>query len=278
MKASTQSDFLIQADKHRNNIKKMRELIEGLERRLKHKQNSVLSSEAEKKENNKIDTLMDLISGKGEETKEWIENSKEEINELKETNENQNNISLKENAVLSISKNLSNQYKKFQSIQYQYKHKEKEMMKETYLIACPDATDEQLNALNNTEQAEAILESAFALGSNSAKSILGEAKTRKKRIDKLVEKINKLIILIDEIDKIVKSNDEVVDNLVLTMDNIERNTGEATGELRQARIYQDRTNAWKRIIFYIFFFLAVIIFIAIGGSSFMKLFGGDDKN
>ena len=273
-------DFLIHCKKIQQDLRKLEDYTEQLNKKMKVKQNSVMDTEQEKDLDKQIDTIITKFTDLSNSVKSQIKSSIEETNKLKEKNTNKHVIELRESHTLGHSKKLSKILKKFQSVQYEYRQREKMKLKETFLIACPDATDKQIKDLEDPEKSQKMLESVFALGSHSAKAIINQAMDRKERIEKIVEKIGKLIELINEIDKIVQSNTETVDKIVLSMENAVENTEAAKENLTSARTWQERANTIKRYLTYggAIFVVGLVIFLAVFFGSKANNSGSDQSS
>lgn len=258
-------DFLISCKKTQNDLDKLEGFAEEFDKNTKFKQNSVMTEDEEKKQDAKIDAIILSFTSLSNTIKNQIKRSIKETNKLKDKNTNLHVLDLRENHTLGHSKRLSHILKKFQNVQYNYRRREKDKLKETYLIACPDATEEQLKDLEDMNKADAVLASAFALGSNSSKAILNQAKTRKRKIEQIVEKISKLVELIEEIDRITQENTDKIDKIVITLENANENTEAAVENLETAREYQEGTNYFKRMFGYggLILFAGVVLFLVL---------------
>ncbi|KAL6122673.1 hypothetical protein NUSPORA_00201 [Nucleospora cyclopteri] len=228
---------------------------------MKIKQNSILTVEDESNINIRIDSLINNFTSLSEEIKQGIDKQIKKTDEMKEQGENEHLIHLRESHCLGHSKKLSHALKKFQNVQYEFQQKEKNKLRENYLIACPNAKEEDLKDLDDPEKAEAILNAAFSIGSNSAKNIINEAKQRKTRIDKIVEQIGKLVELIEEIDKIVSEDQGTVDKIVVSMENAQENTQEAVKELKSAKDYQSKRNWIIKILSVVGVIVVIVILL-----------------
>ena len=234
--------------KTQNNINHLETYIEELKKNLKIKQVSIQTFKSEQSIDLRVDGCITAFTHTSNEIKNEIEKVSEKTREMKnKQNSNTYVIAMRESHVLSLSKRLSELVKSFQTVQYNYKQSEKERLKEMFKIACPDATQEQLHEIEDPEKAEEILNNALSLSSTGSKNVLTEAKNRKDRIEKIVEKINDLVKLIAEIDKIVSSSNIETDRMVLNMEDAARNTVQARSELTAARSYQNRRNWYIRL-------------------------------
>jgi len=252
-------DFLETAMDVSKEIKDLDERVEKYRKLILEKQTKILNREDEYELNNKIEALNIKINSRSEKIKSAIKRNKEETLYLKGTNMGRDIISIRELHTFGHGKELSSVLGKYQDIQYKYKRREKERVKEAYLIANPKAGQKELDELMYGKDGETVLASAFALGSHSAKGILDEAKDRMKRIDKIVESINTIVSLINEIDKIVKMESSVVDNISINMTSAEVHTSQANKELNSALRYQRRVMFLKRLFFGFFIVLLALL-------------------
>ncbi|OQS54805.1 syx-3 [Ecytonucleospora hepatopenaei] len=258
-------DFLIICKKTQQELKKLENYSSEFQKCAIAKQNSVLTHEEEKKQDKKIDSIIDEFSHLCDKIKRQIETSTKETQKLKEKNTNSYVIKMREDHIFGHTKKLTSIIKHFQQVQHSIKKREKEKLKETYIIACPDATEEELKDFENLENAETMLEAAFAVGSNSSKTILKQAMGRKHKINQIVSKIAKLVELIDEIDKITVENSDKIDKIVISMENAKENTENAVENLETARDYQEGANYIKRMLFYgaLILFSGLVLFVVL---------------
>lgn len=261
-------DFLTLSKKIQNDLRHLETYIDELDKNMKIKQTGVHTQEQENMIDMRIDGIITTFTYTSNQIKDTIEQETEETQKLKLTSANKYVIDMRESHILSQNKHLSETLKKFQNVQYEYNQREKAKLKQTFLIACPDATEDQLKALENPDKADELLNSAIALGSASSKNILQEAKTRKDKIKNLVEKINQLIKLIQELDNLVKSSNVTTDQLVINIEDAAQNTEGAVRELHLAREYQERRNKLIRI--FGSFGIVIIIFVSLWVVSWFK--------
>lgn len=253
-------EFLEASTAINKDIERLNEYAEDLKKFTLLKQNSVLVDEEEVALDRKIDTLNEAFQELSDKIKLFIKSNQKETKAFREKGVKKSIIDMRELHTFRQGRDLSEVLRKYQNIQCDYKQREKEKLKETFLIANPKASAQDLEMLAEGEQGEAILASAFALGSHSAQSILIQAKNRKKKIEKIVDTINTLVSLIEEIDRLVRKNTHVVDQITVNMTSAEEHTTQANRELDSALRYEIRSMRIKRIIAG-FFFILIIIFI-----------------
>ena len=255
-------DFLVFVKKTQNDLKHLEVYIEELKKNMTIKQTSIQTKESEENLDLRIDSCITTFSHTSKEIKSEIDKAASKTRELKNTGTtNTYLINMRESHILALSKKLSSLLKLFQDVQHNYKQKEKERLREVYKIACPQATAEEIEELEDPDKAEKMIEAALTLSSTSSKNVLAEAKNRKDRIEKIVEKINELVNLIAEIDKIVSSNSAETDRIVLNMEDAARNASQARQELVTARSYQNRRNWYIRLFGGTFIIIIAILII-----------------
>ncbi|KAI5172807.1 hypothetical protein PAEPH01_1803 [Pancytospora epiphaga] len=250
--------FFESATKINGNIKHLHGYAEELNRYILHKQNSVMNEKEEATLDQKIDAVNDLFTKLSDKIRRDIKKNQSETLELKRSHENKELVGIRELHTFRQSRDLADVLRNYQTVQCDYRQREKHKLRETFLIANPDATEDDLAMLTDEVQGEALLASAFALGSHSARGILTQAKNRKKKIEKIVEMINTLVQLIEDIDKLVKKNTHVVDEISINITSAEEHTTQANRELSSALRYEMRAMRIKRI-------LAMIVTLAIVG-------------
>jgi syntaxin 1B/2/3 len=253
-------DFLSSVSAITEGIKKMNEYAEELEKYTLLKQTSVLNVEEERGLDRKIEITNMHFLDLSRMMKESIENLQKDTKKLSNTDKDKKIIENQELYTFRLKDDMAKALRKYQNVQCSYKQREDEKLKETFLIANPKATKSDLEKLTAGQEGEAILAAAFALGSHSAQGILNQAKDRKKKIEKIIETINILVSLIGDIDKLVKKNAHVVDQITVNMVAAEEHTVEAIGQLDSALEHERRAMFWKRCIYGFLLFL-ILFFI-----------------
>lgn len=249
-------EFLESVTNISNTTSKLDEYIEGIDKCILTKQNSVLNEEEENVLDSKIECLNSTFVQQSESIKEQISKLQKETELIKSESKDKRMIEMRELNIYRLRSDLTNAIRRYQDVQCDYKNKEKSKLKEAFLIANPKATDEDLKKLSESD-GEAVIASAFALGSHSAQGILNQAKNRHKKIEKIVETINTLVKLIEEIDSLVKKNSTIVNQIEVNMTAAEIHTEGANNELFAALGWEISAMRIKRIIAGV----AVVIFI-----------------
>lgn len=253
-------DFLQNSKEISGNIKKLDAYSAEIFKCVTLKQDSVLTEEEEKDLDKRIETLDEMFNALCKKIKAAIKMNENETLDLKMKKGNKSVVETRELCTYRNWNDLSKALRKHQDVQCTYKDKEFSKLKELYLAANPEATEKDFEKLADKTQGEALLASALALGSHTAQSVLIQAKNRKMNIEKIVERIDVLVQLLVDIDRIVKKNTNVIDQISINITSAEMHTTQATRELTSALAYERRTMWIKRLLFWLVFIcLAVFI-------------------
>lgn len=260
-KSHSMRDFLESATEINSNIKHLQSYTDELNRYILQKQNSVMDDKEEAALDKKIETVNDLFTKLCAKIKAAIRKNQSETMGMKQEGAKRGVVDMRELHTFRHSRDLSDVLRNYQTVQCDYRQREKGKLKETFLIANPQASEEDLERLTDGVHGEALLASAFALGSHSAQGILIQAKNRKKKIEKIVEMIDTLVQLIEDIDKIVRKNTHVVDQITVHMTSAEVHTTQANRELASALSYERKAMRIKRIIAVVFVLLLILFLV-----------------
>jgi t-SNARE complex subunit (syntaxin) len=246
-------------------IKELRKIIEEMKEYIRMKHTSVLSEDKEEALDKKIDLLDNKFYKICEVVRDAIKTTKEETARLYKDGE----ITKEEEKMRKVHaykyyKELSDAIYAHRNLKTEYKTKEKDLLKKTYQIVNPKATEAELDKIMESADSEGVMGIAFSTGTQSGQQMLKQAKYRRKRIDDIVENIKKLIALIEEIDELVHKESKTIDDIVVNVTAAEMNTKQANKELESALVYQRKLNFLKRIgvVILILFFVLVLLFFA----------------
>lgn len=255
------------------NILKLKEMTKKMEEYTLLKQNSVMDDAKEEALEDQIDRLDSDFDTMSESIKEEIKRSQAETNKLAKNGMGHEEIDLRNTHTFKHSKELTKVIAQYRNVKCEYKNKEKERLKKAYQIVNPKVSDSELEKLTEDKDFDSSMSTAFSLGSRSAQQIMMQAKNRRKKLEKIVDVINKLVSLIEEIDTLVKSNTKVVDDIVVHMTEAEVNTAEANKQLESALLYQRRVNFFKKVLLGI-----VLVFVALVLLWLVFRFGSNNDN
>lgn len=271
-------EFLETSTAINQNIKQLDEYTNELKKYTLLKQNSVLTEAENNALDRKIETVSTAFQNLIDKVKVAIKTNQHETMKMISNGAKKNVIEIRELHTFRQGKDLADALRRFQDVQCDYRQREKEQLKETFLIANPKATERELEMLTEGEEGEAILASAFALGSHSAQGILKQAKNRKKKIEKIVERINILVSYIDEIDRVVRQNAPTVDQVTINMVAAEEHTTQANQELSSALRYEMRVMRIKRILAFVGVCIIVGMIVYIFGDRIFSRNNGNNQN
>jgi t-SNARE complex subunit (syntaxin) len=250
------------------NIETLRKLVKSSQQYTSLKQTSVMTEDQEAVVDRKIEELdinFDKICGA---IKDAIHAAQEETNRLeKEDMIDKAELEMRNLHIHKFFKELKQTIFTYRNSKSDFKNKEKDLLKQAYQIVNPKANENEIEKILNEPDSDTALSSAFSLGGNSAKKMLETAKNRRKKIDRIVVIINRLVALIEEIDNMVKSNATVVDDIVINMTQSEKHTAQANKELERSLVYQRRINFIKKLALGLFGLLILGLILWFGVSS-----------
>lgn len=249
------------------NIAELKKIVKSMGEYISLKQTSVMTEDQESVVDGKIEELDMKFDKICISIKNAIKLAQEETNKLdKENAIDKSEVEMRNLHSHKFYKELKQTIFNYRNLKSEFKNKEKDLLKQAYQIVNPKANDESLEKILSEPDSDNALNSAFSLGGNSAKQMLQTAKNRRKKIDKIIEIINRLVSLIEEIDNIVKANTAVVDEIVINMTQSEKHTAQANKELEQSLVYQRRINFIKKCLLGIVCFAAIVILIYVSSN------------
>lgn len=252
-------------------VRELRKITKEIEEAIRMKQTSVLAEDKELALDRRMDYLDTSFDETCHEIKDAIKSTREETDRLTTSGDlSKEELEVRNMHIYKYYKELSDAIFAYRNLKSEYKNREKELLKQAFQIVNPKASDADIEKTIENPDSEMSAGSAFSLGTNSGQQILKQAKYRRKKIDKIVETIGRLIALIDEIDELVHKNTKVVDEVVVNVTKAEMNTRQANKELESALIYQRRLNFVKRLVFalvIVAIFVVLLVLVIKNGSS-----------
>lgn len=249
------------------NINELKSTTNEIDKYISLKQTSVLTEEKEDALDRKISQLDEKFEQTCNSIRNSIESAKNELNTIeKKESASKEEIEMRNIHIKKYYKELSEVIYSYRNLKSEYKNKEKDLLKQALQIVSPKSNDRDLDKMLDGEDSEKALTTAFAVGSGSGQQMLKRAKSRRKKIDNIVDSINKLVVLIDEIDKIVNKDTQVVDEIVVNVTASEMNTRQANKELESALKTQRRINLIKRALLTVLGIVIVFFLIYIAAT------------
>lgn len=252
-------DFLTKSKKFFSDVNQLKSYSASFEHLGSQKNSGILDKKTEKMLNNQMEAINNKFRKLSNELKDRLQ---EATSEISDSQSNENFMyKTKKIHVHSQTKALTSAINEYRDAQYQYKKEEEEKFKLQFFIARPDANEDEISECINEDRGESILASAFALGSNSAKGILDEAKDRKTNIQKIATMIQELIEMLKILNDAIYQQHDVVDNIEQDITTAHENTAAANINLEAALDYQIRASRLKKILIGIVVTIVVIIVI-----------------
>ncbi|KAM0671806.1 hypothetical protein OCOL_001248 [Ordospora colligata] len=263
-------DFVKESKRILNDIETLDSYTTSIDYLSSQKNSSVLSKDKEKTLNNQIDVLNERFRALSMRIKGKIDDFADETASMEKEKKNNGFYCQTRNLHLQAqSMKLTKVINRYREAQIKHREDEVDKFRMQYIIAKPDATEREIEEFIEDEDGSKI-ESAFALGANSARGILEEAENRKKNIKKIEEMVQEIVDLLNLISQEVSKRTSVVDSINDELIAARENTTAANADLESALVYQIRATRIKRMIFYgILIIIAVfIVFIAIKTNFF----------
>ncbi|TBU17813.1 subunit of t-SNARE complex [Ordospora colligata] len=263
-------DFVKESKRILNDIETLDSYTTSIDYLSSQKNSSVLSKDKEKTLNNQIDVLNERFRALSMRIKGKIDDFADETASMEKEKKNNGFYCQTRNQHLQAqSMKLTKVINRYREAQIKHREDEMDKFRMQYIIAKPDATEREIEEFIEDEDGSKI-ESAFALGANSARGILEEAENRKKNIKKIEEMVQEIVDLLNLISQEVSKRTSVVDSINDELIAARENTTAANADLESALVYQIRATRIKRMIFYgILIIIAVfIVFIAIKTNFF----------
>ncbi|KAF7683565.1 Syntaxin-2 [Astathelohania contejeani] len=227
-------------------ISTLNEYTEKVKKLNTKKCQSVLTEEEENSMNAQVAALNDMFKDLSREIKEQLKAIYEQNESIRGTNEFL--YQTRNSHCKALTNKLADAVNLYRGTQVEHNQQEKTMLRSQYMIAKPNATEEELDKLVNGEEGEAMLKSAFALGSHSAQRILKRAQNRNKSIRNIVASINELCEMMEDLHEMVKASHAVVDRIEIKVSSAVTSTEQANRELESGLRYQRNIMRIKRII------------------------------
>lgn len=258
--------FLAKCNLIEDEITKLQDYIDKMRYYSNYKSNSVLSDKDEKKLDNKIHILNGFFKKTSHKVKEELREIHEENKKL-DIEEDEFVFNTRNDRWEIMTRELSETIEMYRVEQLEHSKEEKKRLKSQFLISKPDATDEELNELLQSDSGEKMIRKEFSCGSKSSKNLLKKASDRNKNINKILESITELVALIEELDEMIRNSGKLIEKIEIDIDVTKKTVKQAKKDLVKARTYQQAS-------MYIKYILIGIIFLALGFSIIgLVLFG-----
>lgn len=176
-----------------------------------------------------------------------------------------------------LTRRLAKAIEEFRRLQVSFNEAEKERLRTQYVIAKPNATPRELEDLETGDRGKAVLESAFTIGSRSARKVVEDAEKRHDSIQGISKSIKEVSGLTEELNVMIHTSGATVDKIDIKAKATAKTAEHAKKDLAKAEVYQRRSTYIKRLIvagallLFLLLILALVVFIVI---ALLQQFGG----
>lgn len=243
-------EFLRKITKVKEDIDRLGSYTNKISELYGKKLRDVLRADEEKEISQQIEVVADLFRKQSHGVKAELEEINNENVKMKKAQ--------KEDSLEYQSRNLhwqrctrglTTEINRFRQEQLKYSQNEKNKLRSQYVAINPKATDEEIARLLSNEDSEGVLQEALAGGSESSKRQLEMAKDRNTKIKSLTKRMEDMLELINELQRMVNSSGTVVDKIEVNMEKTKVTTQAANKDLQVAYRYQVNVMWIKRIVY-----------------------------
>ncbi|KAJ1852536.1 hypothetical protein LPJ76_005401 [Coemansia sp. RSA 638] len=163
----------------------------------------------------------------------------------------------------SLAKKFSELLQRYHQMEYQYSKRNRDRLARQYRIARPDATDDEVAAAIDNDQAGQVFAQSVMSSSrqNDARRVLRDVEERQADIKKIDQTISQLAEMFVEISDMVNRQQETIDSIESAVEDTHGNVESAHKEVKQAIVY--RIKARKKIWIALLLLIIIIIIIVV---------------
>lgn len=243
-------DFLRRITRLKESIDRLRDYTSKFGELYSRKLRDVLKEDEEKKITQEIEAVAELFKRQSHDIKDELENIKEENDAVrKKQKEDSLEYQSRNMHWQRCMKNLTSEINRFRHGQLKYAHDEESKLKSQYMAVNPGATEEEVNKIISRRDSDVVMQKALAGGSESSRKQLEDVKDKNARIRSLSKRLDELLELITELQRMVNQSGAVVDKIEVKMAKTKTSTETANKDLETAYRYQVNAMWLKRIIY-----------------------------
>jgi len=220
---------------------------------------AAVSNDETTKISHELETITEWVTKKSIEVKNRLKKMKEDLNNIDEKHSTEKR--LRENMHGTLSRKFIDQMKEFQEIQARYKAKFKERVERQVKIVAPEATQEEIERIVDSGASDVFAQNVLQKKASDAEEALDYVKQRNEEIKNLEKSIMELHTLFVDMQLLVESQGELLDQIEYSVDRSEQYVEEAKVELDTAVDYQN--SARKKILFLIILCICCLAIIII---------------
>lgn len=243
-------DFLRRITRLKDSIDRLRDYTGKFGELYSRKLRDVLKEDEEKKISQEIEAVAELFKRQSHEIKDELERIKEENDAVKKR-ENEDSLEYQSRNMhwQRCTKNLTAEINRFRHGQLKYARDEESKLKSQYMAINPGATEEEVNKIISRRDCDAVMQKALAGGTESSRKQLEDVKDKNARIRSLSKRLDELLELITELQRMVNQSGAVVDKIEVKMAKTKASTETANKDLETAYRYQVNAMWLKRVIY-----------------------------
>eukprot|EP01097_Dermamoeba_algensis_P005211 TRINITY_DN3310_c0_g1_i1.p1 TRINITY_DN3310_c0_g1~~TRINITY_DN3310_c0_g1_i1.p1 ORF type:complete len:293 (-),score=62.69 TRINITY_DN3310_c0_g1_i1:109-987(-) len=208
---------------------------------------------------NQIEKLTDQVTKKSIELKNRLKRMKEDLASIDEKHTTEKR--LRENMHGTLTRKFMDLMRQFQESQARYKAKFKERVERQVKIVAPEATQDEIEKIVDSGGSDVFAQNILQKKANDAEEALDYVKQRNEEIKNLEKSIMELHGLFVDMQLLVESQGELLDQIEHSVEASENYVSEAKVELDDAVEYQN--SARKKILILIILCICCLAIIII---------------
>ncbi|ORX68631.1 t-SNARE [Linderina pennispora] len=163
----------------------------------------------------------------------------------------------------AVARHFSELLQRYRQMETQYSNRNKERLERQYRIARPDATDEEIAAAIESDQAGQVFAQSVMHSSRigEARRVLRDVEERQADIRKIEKTVNELSEMFLEVNDMVNRQQEMIDSIENAVEDTHVHVEDAHKEVKKAIVY--RIKARKKMWIIIFLVILIIVIIII---------------
>eukprot|EP00123_Amoebidium_parasiticum_P007159 comp17925_c1_seq1/m.18209 comp17925_c1_seq1/g.18209 ORF comp17925_c1_seq1/g.18209 comp17925_c1_seq1/m.18209 type:complete len:302 (-) comp17925_c1_seq1:578-1483(-) len=259
--------FMKQVETTRGDIKRIQANIKLIGE--KHQQAlAAISEEQGQRDHAELDALMMEVTKLANRVRKVLKSMDTEINEIPESESGMAGTRIRKQQHAALSRKFVDTMKEYNDVQTKFKSKYRERVKRQFKIVKPEATEEEVEAVLDSEQGNTIFaQQILSQGHAEAKQALEDIQDRHKDIVKLEKSIKELHELFLDMAMMVNKQGEMIDRIEIQVAAGADYVEEAVVELQEAVKLQSLARKKQLTILAI-----VLIIVAVAITTVLKIF------
>ncbi|KAJ1834813.1 hypothetical protein LPJ63_001628 [Coemansia sp. RSA 2711] len=165
----------------------------------------------------------------------------------------------------SLAKKFSELLQHYHQMEYQFSKRNRDRLARQYRIARPNATDEEVAAAIDNDQASQVFAQSVMSSSrqDAARRVLRDVEERQADIKKIDQTISRLAEMFVEVSEMVNRQQEAIDTIESAVEDTHGHVESAQKEVKQAIVYRikARKKIWIALLLLIIIIVIVVVII-----------------